>query len=106
MCSEFLRIILVLPHSNAGEERVFSKVRKNKITFRSSLSMEGTLSSILTFKLADVNAVKFKLPSELLKKAKGATWEYNKQHKRKKSRGGDSYKEQTGMLIGNCEFNP
>ena len=41
------------------------------------------MSSILTVKLADVNAVKFKPPSELLKKAKGATWEYNKQHKRK-----------------------
>lgn len=50
-------------------------VRKNKTTFRSSLSMEGTLSPILTVKLADVNAVKFKPPSELLKKAKGATWE-------------------------------
>ena len=78
------KLILVLPHSNAGEERVFSMVRKNKTTFRSSLSMEGTLSPILTVKLADVNAVKFKPPSELLKKAKGATWEYNKQHKRKK----------------------
>ena len=59
------KLILVLPHSNAGEERVFSMVRKNKTTFRSSLSMEGTLSSILTVKLADVNAVKFKTPSEL-----------------------------------------
>ena len=58
--------------------------------------MEGTLSSILTFKLADVNAVKFKLPSELLKKAKGATWEYNKQHKRKKSRGGTPIRNRRG----------
>ena len=78
------KLILVLPHSNAGEERVFSMVRKDKTPFRSSLSMEGTLSSILTVKLADVNAVKFKPPSELLKKAKGATWEYNKQHRQKK----------------------
>ena len=75
--------ILVLPHSNAGEERVFSVVRKNKTPFCSSLSMEGTLSSILTVKLAGVNAVKFNPPSELLKKAKGATWEYNKQHRQK-----------------------
>ena len=43
--------ILVLPHSNAGEERVFSMVRKNKTTFRSSLSMVGSLSSILTILL-------------------------------------------------------
>ncbi len=46
------KLVLVLPHSNAGEERVFSMVRKNKTSFRSSLSMEGTLSSILTVKLA------------------------------------------------------
>ena len=41
-------------------------------------------SSILTVKLADINAVKFKPSSELLKKAKGATWDYNKQHMQKK----------------------
>ena len=79
-----VKLVLVLPLSNAGEERVFSMVRKNKTSFRSSLSMEGTLSSILTVKLADINAVKFKPSSELLKKAKGATWDYNKQHMQKK----------------------
>ena len=78
------KLILVLPHSNAGEERVFSMVRKNKTPFRSSLSMDGTLSSILTVKLADVNAVQFKPTNELLKKAKSATWEYNKAHMQKK----------------------
>ena len=44
-------------------------VQKNKTSFRSSLSMEGTLSSILTVKLADINAVKWKPSSELWKKA-------------------------------------
>ena len=78
------KLILVLPHSNAGEERVFSMVRKNKTPFRSSLSMDGTLSSILTVKLADVDAVQFKPTNELLKKAKSATWEYNKAHMQKK----------------------
>ena len=67
------KLILVLPHSNAGKERVFSMVRKNKTPFRSSLSMDGTLSSILTVKLADVDAVQFKPTNELLKKAKRAS---------------------------------
>ena len=74
----------MLPHSNADEERVFTMVRKNKTPFRSSLSMDGTLSSILTVKLADVDAVQFKPTNELLKKAKSATWEYNKAHMQKK----------------------
>ena len=82
--SKVAKLVLVLPHSNAGEERVFSMVRKNKTSFRSSLSMEGTLSSILTVKLADINAVKFEPSSELLKKAKRATWDYNKLHMQKK----------------------
>ena len=74
------KLILVLPHSNTGEESVFSMVRKKQTPFRPSLSMEGTLSSILTVKLADVNAVRFKPTNELLKKAKSATWDYNKAH--------------------------
>ena len=39
-----------------------------------------TLSSILTVKLADANAVKFKLTNELLKKAKRGKWDWNKLH--------------------------
>ena len=78
------KVVLVPPQSNAGEERDFSMVRKNKTPFRSSLSMEGTLSSILTVKLANANAVKFKPSSELLKKSKSATWNYNKNHLQKK----------------------
>ena len=41
-------VTLTLPH--AGEERVFSLVRLNKTPYRSSLSLDGTLSSILTVK--------------------------------------------------------
>ena len=78
------KLILALPHSKAGEERVFSMLCKNKTPFRSSLSMDGTLSSILTVKLADVDAVQFKPTNELLKKAKSAMWEYNKVHMQKK----------------------
>ena len=33
------KVVLVIPHSNAAKERVFSMVRKNKTPFRSSLSL-------------------------------------------------------------------
>ena len=65
-----VKLVLVLPHSDTREDRVFSMVPKNKTPFRFSLSMEGTLFSILTVKLAD--AVKFRHTIELLKKAKSA----------------------------------
>ena len=75
------KLILVLPHSNAQEERVFSMVRKNKTSFRPSLDQKGTLSSILTIKLANIkNVHSFEPEKETLKKAKSATYDYNKQH--------------------------
>ena len=43
-------IVLVLPHSNAEYKRLFSVVRKNKTNSRSSLKLNGTLSSILAMK--------------------------------------------------------
>ena len=44
-------IILVIVHSNAEEEYLFSRVRKNLASQRASLSVDGTMSSILTFQL-------------------------------------------------------
>ena len=35
--------ILILPHSDADEERIFSTVRKNKTTFRPNLSLRSDL---------------------------------------------------------------
>ena len=43
-------IVLVLPHSNAELERLFSTVRKNKTHSHSFLKLDGTLSSILSMK--------------------------------------------------------
>ena len=77
------KLVLVIPHSNA-EERVFSMVRKNKTTFRSSLDPKGTLSSLLTIKLASTEpAHKFDPPKEMLKAAKSATTIYNQTHSKK-----------------------
>ena len=44
-------LVLMLPHSNAEEERVFSTINKNKTKFRPNLKLDGTLSSIVTVKL-------------------------------------------------------
>ena len=35
--------VLTIPHSNAGEERIFSLINKNKTPSRNSLSLDGTL---------------------------------------------------------------
>ena len=46
--SQVASLVLVLPHSNAGLEQLFSVVRKTKTDMRSSLKLNRTLSSILT----------------------------------------------------------
>ena len=75
MLSKVAMLVLVIPHSNAEKERVFSMVRKT--TFRPSLDPKGTLSSILTIKLGQDKPHQFKPTKEVLKKAKSATWNYN-----------------------------
>ena len=45
------KLVLVLPHSNADEERIISLVRKNKTAFRSNLSLDTTLPNILHCKV-------------------------------------------------------
>ncbi|KAJ4936620.1 hypothetical protein JOQ06_001209, partial [Pogonophryne albipinna] len=46
--SRIAKLVLVLPHSNADAERVFSAVGLNKTKTRNSLALDGTLSSIMT----------------------------------------------------------
>jgi hypothetical protein len=41
--------ILVIPHSNADSERIFSQVRKNRTEIRPNLSV-STLSSLMVLK--------------------------------------------------------
>ena len=40
-------VIMTIPHSNAGEERIFSLINK---TPSSSLKLDGTLSSLIVVK--------------------------------------------------------
>ncbi len=48
------KLVLVLPHANADAERVFSVVGLNKTKRRDSLALDGTLSSIMTIKMANL----------------------------------------------------
>ena len=70
-------IVLLIPHSNAELERLFSIVRKNKTDARSSLKLDGTLSSILAMKSkypeSHVPCHTFKPDEEMIKSAKSAT---------------------------------
>ena len=76
-------VVLTLPHSNAEEEQLFSMVTKNKTNFRASLQIDGTLSSILTLKCADVEPCdSFDPPRDVLETAKKATMAYNTAHRK------------------------
>jgi len=44
-------LVLTLPHSNADEEQVFSRIGKNKSKFRVNLRLDLMLGSIITFQM-------------------------------------------------------
>ena len=74
-------VVMTIPHSNAGEERIFSLINKNKTPSRSSLKLNGTLSSIITLKTHIENPLQWEPTSSLIQKAKKATKSYNDKHK-------------------------
>ena len=73
------RLVMVAPHSNAGLERVYALVNKNKKegSDRNRLDIEGTLSSILAVKLDQPEAFskcyEFTPGLNLMSEAKKAT---------------------------------
>ena len=77
-------LVVVLPHSNAGEERLFSIVRKNKTESRALMKLEGTLSSLLAMKLQyleqTVPCHMWSPTKELLDSSKKAATAYNTEH--------------------------
>ena len=83
--TKLVKLILVIPHSNAEEERVFSLVRKNKTCFRPNLDLDESLASIITCKLAmeGESVTKFSISDDIISTAKQATTKYNKQHSQK-----------------------
>lgn len=75
MLGNVAKLVLVLPHSNAEEERLFSLVRKNKTAFRPNLKLDGTLSSILTVKLGNPTLChKYEPTKSVLDIAKSLQW--------------------------------
>lgn len=76
------KLVLVLPHANADAERVFSVVGLNKTKRRNSLALDGTLSSIMTIKMANLEpCFKWEPPSDIIKASKKATGQYNHAHR-------------------------
>ena len=78
--------VLVIPDSNAAEERVFSIIRKNKTEFRSRLAMKGSLNSIMRIKTSMpeslISCHSWNPPDELLKECKSAVKKYNEAHRK------------------------
>ena len=58
--STIANLVLVLPHSNADAETFFSMVGLNKTKTRNTMALDGTLSSIMTVKMADIEPQCFK----------------------------------------------
>ena len=78
-------IVLVLPHSNASLKRLFSIIQKNKTDIRSSLKLDGTLSSILSIKTHNPESrsmcFKWRPDQDLLELFCKAAKAYNGEHK-------------------------
>ena len=78
------KVILITLHSNAGIERIFSLVSKNKSAGSDSnrLNIEGSLPSILAVQMerpeSEEKRYCFKPSDELFNSAKKATYTYNK----------------------------
>ena len=76
----FLRKQAKAAHSSAAEERISSMINKSKTSSHSSLSLNWALLLIVLMKKNTDNPFQWKPPSELLKKVKKFTAEYNRQH--------------------------
>ena len=69
-------------HSNAGKEIIFSLSNKNKTPSRSSLNLDGSLSSLISVKTHIERPLQWKPSASLLENAKKVTKFYNDQHKK------------------------
>lgn len=73
--------VMTRPHSNAVEERIVSLINTNKTPTRSSLTADGTLSSLIVVKAQIDNPLEWRPSATLIDKAKRATTTYNDKHK-------------------------
>lgn len=76
-----MKSILVIPHSNAGCERIFSLVRKNRTDFRGSMSND-TLEALLVCKqeMTSTPCHQQQFDQKFLKRAKSATYKSLQNH--------------------------
>ena len=74
LLTEITLAILVVPHSNAADERVLSMIRKSKTEFRSRLDLSKSLNSVMRIKMSLPEQIQpcyhWKPNKELLKKCK------------------------------------
>lgn len=79
--SAVIKLVLVLLHSNADAELVFSLAGLNKTKARCSLALQGTLVSLMTIKMADLEPCFRWEPSQsMIKAANSTTTTYNTAH--------------------------
>ena len=79
--SRLMKILLVIPHSNAASERTFFMLRNIDTMHRSDLQQD-TICALLSCKLnSDACCYDFQWPDELLHQCKQATLQYNDMHK-------------------------
>ena len=78
--SKLMKTYLLLPHSNADSERVFSMVNKICTEHRADLAQD-TVAGVLSVKVnSRVDPQRFEPSRNELGKAKSATMEYNRLH--------------------------
>ena len=76
-------MVLRIIHSNAEEESVFSRVKKNLTPQHVSLELDRTLSSILSFQLnrsVGEKCYQYKPSEKVVSRSKKVTREYNQEH--------------------------
>ena len=90
--SPILLCVLVVPHSNVGDEKTFSKLEKNsrlekKTDFRSRFQLDGSLNLIVRIKMSIPESLtachKWKPSPSLLKACNQVTKTYNDLQKSK-----------------------
>ncbi|CAL8376656.1 unnamed protein product [Boreogadus saida] len=79
---DFLEGALNQENVKLQQRLVFSVVGLNKTKTRNSLALDGTLSSIMTIKMADLEpCFKWEPPSDVLKASKKDIGQYNRAHR-------------------------
>ena len=87
LLSQLVKILLVIPHSNAASERMFSMLRNIDTTHRGDLDQE-TICALMACKVNSTSTCCYDatFDSELLKACKTATRDYNLEHASKNNK--------------------